>query len=114
MQCVFLLLFSPVFSPQTNNVDPDMKELFDMVGVKDDTDKETIDFIYDFVNKSGGIEAVREEIKKERPLPPPPPSVSIGFFAVVFIVCKLFYIYGIFCPLGNYLINGLSEFGFRV
>ena len=113
MQCVFWVLFCPVFSPQINNVDPDMKELFDMVGVNNDANNETIDFIYDFVSKSGGIEAVQRKLKRSDLSSSSTIRVH-RFFAVVFIVCKLFYIYGISCPLGNYPINGLSEFGFRV
>ncbi|XP_052065963.1 actin nucleation-promoting factor WASL-like isoform X4 [Mytilus californianus] len=56
-----------------NNLDNDMKSLFQQVGISDttDMDKETVDFIYDFVEQHGGIEKIREEIKKK---PPPPPS----------------------------------------
>lgn len=46
-----------------NNLDPDMQTLFQSVGIKpdDQLDKETVDFIYDFVEKHGGIEAVKKE-----------------------------------------------------
>ena len=59
---------------QLDKLDPDMKELFHMVGIEDEkaVDKETLDFIYDFVDKSGGIEAVRKEVR--RPPPPTPPG----------------------------------------
>nr|KAG5699502.1 hypothetical protein BaRGS_020061 [Batillaria attramentaria] len=58
-----------------NNLDSDMQQLFQSVGISGDSqvDKETVDFIYDFVEKHGGIEAVRQEMK-QRPPPPPPPG----------------------------------------
>ncbi|XP_067685165.1 actin nucleation-promoting factor WASL-like isoform X1 [Haliotis asinina] len=58
-----------------NNLEPDMKMLFQSVGIKpeDQVDKETLNFIYDFVEKNGGIEAVRKEMAG-RPAPPPPPA----------------------------------------
>ncbi|XP_070192688.1 actin nucleation-promoting factor WASL-like isoform X2 [Littorina saxatilis] len=59
-----------------NNLDPDMKELFNLVGIdpgETEVDKDTVDFIYDFVEKSGGIEAVRQELK-QRPIPPAIPA----------------------------------------
>lgn len=61
-----------------NNLEPDMKMLFQSVGIKpeDQVDKETLNFIYDFVEKNGGIEAVRKEMAG-RPAPPPPPA-SVG------------------------------------
>lgn len=39
-------------------LDEDMKNLFYFVGISDNdvVDKEIIDFIYDFVEKNGGIE----------------------------------------------------------
>ena len=51
--------------PQMNNLEPDMKMLFQSVGIsKDDpVDKETIDFIYDFVDKAGGMEAFRKDMQ---------------------------------------------------
>ncbi|KAK3098154.1 hypothetical protein FSP39_016692 [Pinctada imbricata] len=54
------------------NLDEDMKSLFQKVGITDDqqVDKETLDFIYDFVDKHGGI----EQVKKEMARPPPPPA----------------------------------------
>lgn len=66
-------------------LDEDMKNLFYSVGISDNdvVDKETIDFIYDFVEKNGGIEQVKKEMMI-RPPPPPPPSgkcrVSQKFF----------------------------------
>ena len=44
------------------------KELFSLVGVtaEEMQKKETMDFIYDFVEKRGGIDHVIREIKKEK------------------------------------------------
>ena len=55
-----------------------MKNLFISVGISnnDQVDKETIDFIYDFVEKNGGIEQVKKEMLS-RPPPPPPPSGTL-------------------------------------
>lgn len=52
-----------------------MKSLFEQVGITNttDVDKETVDFIYDFVEQHGGIDKIKEEMKKR---PPPPPSFS--------------------------------------
>ena len=52
-----------------------MQNLFQSVGISSDdpVDKETVDFIYDFVEKHGGMDAVKKEIAG-RPAPPPPPS----------------------------------------
>ncbi|XP_055882892.1 actin nucleation-promoting factor WASL-like isoform X2 [Biomphalaria glabrata] len=60
-----------------NNLEPDMQKLFQSVGIKadDNIDKETVDFIYDFVEKHGGIQAVKQALGPGRSgLPPPPPS----------------------------------------
>ena len=52
-----------------------MKQLFSLVGIdkEQDIDKDTVDFIYDFVEKSGGMEVLKKEMK-QRPPPPAPPS----------------------------------------
>ncbi len=62
---------------QMNNLDPAMKSLFDRVGISPSElqDKETIDFIYDFIDKHGGLEAVRNE-QQSRPPPPLPPNIT--------------------------------------
>ncbi|XP_064606131.1 LOW QUALITY PROTEIN: actin nucleation-promoting factor WASL-like [Liolophura sinensis] len=56
-----------------NNLDPTMKTLFQSVGIDEGVDKETVDFIYDFVEQYGGLDAVKKDIAS-RPAPPPPPS----------------------------------------
>ncbi|XP_048739047.2 actin nucleation-promoting factor WASL-like [Ostrea edulis] len=61
---------------EMDKLDEDMKYLFKSVGISDNdqVDKETLDFIYDFVEKNGGIEQVKKEMN--RPPPPPPPSAQ--------------------------------------
>ena len=44
------------------DLEPDMQMLFQSVGITEDVDKETVDFIYDFVEKHGGIEAVKKDL----------------------------------------------------
>lgn len=52
---------------QLNNLDPDLKNLFDMCGISEAElkDKETSKVIYDFIEKSGGVEAVKNEIRRQ-------------------------------------------------
>lgn len=49
-------------------MDDNWKKLFELVGVTDEQKqtKETMEFIYDFVEKRGGIENVTREIERER------------------------------------------------
>ncbi|XP_055368003.1 WASP like actin nucleation promoting factor b isoform X4 [Betta splendens] len=63
-----------------NNLDPELKNLFDMCGISEAQlkDKETSKVIYDFIEKKGGVEAVKDELRRQGPprwsAPPPPPS----------------------------------------
>ena len=56
-----------------NNLDTDMKTLFEQVGINNatDIDKDTVDFIYDFVEQHGGIQKIKEEMK-QKPAPATP------------------------------------------
>lgn len=56
--CVFL---------QLNNLDPELKNLFDMCGISEAElkDKETSKVIYDFIEKKGGVEAVKDELRRQ-------------------------------------------------
>ncbi|GFO28829.1 wiskott-aldrich syndrome protein [Plakobranchus ocellatus] len=59
------------------DLEPDMQMLFQSVGITEDVDKETVDFIYDFVEKHGGMEAVKKDlgsVKAGMQRPPPPPA----------------------------------------
>uniref|UniRef100_A0A8C4RJF4 WASP like actin nucleation promoting factor b n=1 Tax=Erpetoichthys calabaricus TaxID=27687 RepID=A0A8C4RJF4_ERPCA len=57
-----------------NNLDPELKNLFDLCGISEAQlkDKETSKAIYDFIEKKGGVEAVKNELRRQAP--PPPPS----------------------------------------
>ncbi|KAJ8366894.1 hypothetical protein AAFF_G00338310 [Aldrovandia affinis] len=47
--------------------DPEMKILFDLCGISEAQlrDKETSKVIYDFIEKQGGVEAVKNELRKQ-------------------------------------------------
>ncbi|KAK3608351.1 hypothetical protein CHS0354_030806 [Potamilus streckersoni] len=65
-----------------DKVDPDMKNLFESIGIHNDLDEETVDFIYDFVEKHGGMDAVKKDLEnRTTPMlpsmaPPPVPPTS--------------------------------------
>ncbi|KAJ8249642.1 hypothetical protein COCON_G00228580 [Conger conger] len=86
-----------------NNLDPELKNLFDMCGISEAQlkDRETSKVIYDFIEKKGGVEAVKNELRRQgpprwcgralrrrprprllrpgpRPGPPPPPHPQNG------------------------------------
>uniref|UniRef100_A0A8C1KWZ1 WASP like actin nucleation promoting factor a n=1 Tax=Cyprinus carpio TaxID=7962 RepID=A0A8C1KWZ1_CYPCA len=84
-----------------NNLDPELKNLFDMCGISEAQlkDKETSKVIYDFIEKKGGVEAVKNELRRQgetdrcqtlcdlksclnqqkyAPPPPPPSRPSMG------------------------------------
>ena len=72
---------------QIENVqmDDNWKKLFDLVGVTDEQQqtKETMEFIYDFVEKRGGIENVTREIEMEKFRGPPSlPSRDLGDYLI--------------------------------
>lgn len=56
-----------VFFLQLNNLDPELKNLFDMCGISEAQlkDKETSKVIYDFIEKKGGVEAVKNELRRQ-------------------------------------------------
>lgn len=55
------------FILQLNNLDPELKNLFDMCGISEAQlkDKETSKVIYDFIEKKGGVEAVKNELRRQ-------------------------------------------------
>nr|XP_014353365.1 PREDICTED: wiskott-Aldrich syndrome protein [Latimeria chalumnae] len=63
-----------------NSMDPDLRNLFNQAGISDAqlVDAETSKVIYDFIEKQGGLEAVKEEMRKQGPAPPPPPPSRSG------------------------------------
>ena len=71
---------SPGLSPpgQVNNLDPDLRKLFSKAGISEAqlTDAETSKLIYDFIEDQGGLEAVRQEMRRQGEHPPPPSVFS--------------------------------------
>lgn len=63
-----------------NNLDPDLRSLFSRAGISEAqlTDAETSKLIYDFIEDQGGLEAVRKEMRRQEPLPPPTPPSRAG------------------------------------
>ena len=65
---------------QSSSIDPQWKKLLGTVGVTNEQleDKNTANFIYDFVEKHGGIREVNQqlEIAASKKGPPPPPFVG--------------------------------------
>ncbi|XP_070559765.1 actin nucleation-promoting factor WASL-like [Ptychodera flava] len=62
-----------------NNLDPEVKELFDEVGISESQlkDKETSKFIHDFIESQGGLDAIkRDRSVRAQPLPQPPPHAT--------------------------------------
>ena len=65
------------------NVDPNLKKFFHKAGVDKRVlqDKDTREFIYDFIDKHGGVEAaIREVNAQPEPLvasAPPPPDLAL-------------------------------------
>ena len=61
---------------QSSNINPEWRKLLDTVGVTEEQlkDKETANFIYDFVEKRGGIQKATQELENIKSKPPPPPS----------------------------------------
>uniref|UniRef100_A0A3Q0SKB1 WASP like actin nucleation promoting factor n=1 Tax=Amphilophus citrinellus TaxID=61819 RepID=A0A3Q0SKB1_AMPCI len=78
-----------------NNLDPELKNLFDMCGISEAQlkDKETSKVIYDFIEKNGGVDAVKDELRKQVKdnltsvviLSPGPPRWSGRFLYFVFL-----------------------------
>ncbi|XP_029466816.1 wiskott-Aldrich syndrome protein [Rhinatrema bivittatum] len=61
------------------DLDPDLKNLFNRAGISESqlADVETSRLIYDFIEQQGGMEAVKQEMKRAgSSLPPPPPCRS--------------------------------------
>lgn len=56
-----LLVFS-----QLNNLDPELKQLFDTCGISEAQlkDKEISEIICDFIEKRGGVEAIKKELQQ--------------------------------------------------
>ncbi|XP_072305166.1 WASP actin nucleation promoting factor b [Eucyclogobius newberryi] len=57
-----------------NNLDPDLLKLLSQAGIQeaDMKDEHTSQLIYDVIEQSGGLEAVKREVNKDSGPPPPP------------------------------------------
>lgn len=73
--------WDPTTGFDLENVDKSMRKFFEKVGISESDlkDKETREFIYDFIEKHGGLDAVKQDIHHQSilppPSPPPPPPV---------------------------------------
>ncbi|XP_075434411.1 actin nucleation-promoting factor WAS isoform X3 [Ascaphus truei] len=61
-----------------NALDPELRNLFSRAGISDAqlADAETSKLIYDFIEQQGGVEAVKQEMRRSDPAAPPPPPPS--------------------------------------
>jgi Wiskott-Aldrich syndrome protein len=57
-----------------DKLDPQMKALFMEIGIDEQSqvDEDTVNFIYDFVDKHGGLNAVKEDLARRKPEPSAP------------------------------------------
>lgn len=64
-------------------MDPELKNLFDMCGISEAQlkDRETSKVIYDFIEKTGGVEAVKNELRRQGNLFCLSKWVSLFFFS---------------------------------
>ncbi|XP_070405104.1 uncharacterized protein [Nothobranchius furzeri] len=69
-----------------NNLDPELKNLFDMAGISEAElkDMETSKAIYDFIEKNGGVEAVKNEL----PLPHPNHTALLHHLLHPKVLCR--------------------------
>ena len=85
---IYQFLLIHVFLLQIDNVlmDDNWKKLLDLVGVSDEQrqTKETMEFIYDFVEKRGGIERVTRELEGVV-CPPSLPSTDLGDYLLIYL-----------------------------
>lgn len=60
-------LHQPMLFFQVNHLDPDLKTFFSQAGISEAqlTDVETSKIIYDFIEGQGGLEAVKQEIRRQ-------------------------------------------------
>jgi len=61
------------------NVDPNLKKFFQKAGVDEKAlqDRDTREFIYDFIDKHGGVEAALREVNSNNIQAPPPPPRAV-------------------------------------
>ncbi|XP_054465721.1 actin nucleation-promoting factor WAS-like [Anoplopoma fimbria] len=63
-----------------NNIDPDLWQLLSQAGISEDEmrDEKTSQLIYNVIEQSGGMEAVKREVNRAGGAPPPPPPGRQG------------------------------------
>ncbi|KTG06671.1 hypothetical protein cypCar_00004704 [Cyprinus carpio] len=75
-----------------NNLDPELKNLFDMCGISEAQlkDKETSKDIYEFIEMRGGVEAVKNELRRQDTTDsaPPTPAPSSGIVGALMEVMQ--------------------------
>ncbi|XP_067880354.1 actin nucleation-promoting factor WAS-like [Heterodontus francisci] len=66
--------WDPNMGFDVNKMDPDLKNLFSKAGISEDqlTDAETSKVIYDFIEKQGGLDVVKQEMRRQDTAPAPP------------------------------------------
>ena len=80
MCCILNITRTYSVGVQSSNIAPQWKKLLDHVGVTHEqlNDKSTADFIYDFVEKHGGIQEANRQLEEASRTPPPPPNRKGG------------------------------------
>ena len=86
---IFLFFTYSCFLLQIGNeiMDDNWKKLFDLLGVTEEQQqtKETMEFIFDFVEKRGGIERVTREIEEEKCHGMSLPSTDLGDYLLIYL-----------------------------
>ncbi len=65
-----------------NQMDPAVKALFEQVGISEkqlQEDKDMANFLYDFIEQNGGVEAIKREQAKGPPPPQRPPNNGMTY-----------------------------------
>lgn len=93
-----------------NNLDPDLQKLLSQAGIGEDEmrDEKTSQLIYNVIEQSGGMEAVKREVNRgqTRKASPRPPGraallrrnpVRVFFSAISIFFLRMFYLETSFC-----------------
>lgn len=80
-----------MYDLQVNNLDPELKKLFDLCGISEAQlkDKETSKVIYDFIEKTGGVEAVKNELRRQGEFPFTNSFKCLSYFGGAYLLCVL-------------------------
>lgn len=93
-----------------NNLDPDLQKLLSQAGIGEDEmrDEKTSQLIYNVIEQSGGMEAVKREVNRgqtRKASPRPPGRVTLlrrnpvfcFFLAISIFFLRMFYLKTSFC-----------------